>query len=117
MLLDASNLGTSVKEGKNKKTLLSSREEEMIIDTFRKASISEGFAITPTLDEIKSKDYSFAPGQYFDVVIEYRELNAKEFATELDSLKNDLKELFEEGKKQEVVIIKKLMELSYSEKS
>jgi len=116
MLLDASNLGTSVKEGKNKKTLLSSREEETIIETFRKAITSEGFAITPTLDEIKSKDYSFAPGQYFDVVIEYRELNAKEFATELDSLKNDLKALFEEGKKQEVVINKKLMELSYSEK-
>jgi type I restriction enzyme M protein len=116
MLLDASNLGTSVKEGKNKKTLLSSHEEETIIETFRNAITSEGFAITPTLDEIKSKGYSFAPGQYFDVVIEYRELNAKEFATELDSLKNDLKELFEEGKKQEVVINKKLMELSYNEK-
>jgi type I restriction enzyme M protein len=116
MLLDASSLGTSVKEGKNKKTLLSSREEETIIQTFRNAITSEGFAITPTLDEIKSKDYSFAPGQYFDVVIEYRELNAKEFATELDALKNDLKELFEEGKRQEVVINNKLMELSYSEK-
>ena len=52
----------------------------------------------------------------FDVVIEYRELNAKEFAIQLDTLKNDLKELFEEGKKQEVIINKKLTELSYSEK-
>ena len=116
MLLDASNLGTSVKEGKNKKTLLSSSEEETIIETFRKAITSEGFAISPALDEIKSKDYSFAPGQYFDVVIEYRELNAKEFAIQLDTLKNDLKELFEEGKKQEAIINKKLTELSFSEK-
>jgi len=116
VLIDASNLGISVKEGKNKKTILSSQEEEMIIESFQSSIISEGFSITPSFDEIKAKDYSFASGQYFDVIIDFAELTSKEFSSELESIKKNLKDLFEEGKKQEALINKKLTELNYSEK-
>jgi type I restriction enzyme M protein len=116
MLIDASNLGTSVKEGKNKKTLLSSNEEQSIIEAFQNKTTSEGFAISPSLEEVKEKDYSFAPGQYFDVVIEYKELTAKQFEEEIDFLKNELKSLFSQGRKQEESLNKKLEGLKFDER-
>lgn len=38
VLIDASNLGTKVKDGKNQKTVLSETEEQQIIDTFNNKS-------------------------------------------------------------------------------
>ena len=39
VLIDASNLGTKVKEGKNQKTLLSAAEEQQIIDVTKQAHV------------------------------------------------------------------------------
>jgi len=44
ILIDASKLGKTVKEGKNQKTVLSPTEEQMIIDTFNEAVSVEGLA-------------------------------------------------------------------------
>lgn len=43
VLIDASNLGTKVKEGKNQKTVLSSEEEQKIVETFIKKKPSMTF--------------------------------------------------------------------------
>ena len=70
VLIDASNLGTTVKEGKNQKTLLSTEEEDKIISTFNDKDVIEGFSVSVSYDEITSKNYSLSAGQYFEVKIE-----------------------------------------------
>jgi type I restriction-modification system DNA methylase subunit len=68
VLIDASNLGTKVKDGKNQKTLLSAEEENRIIQTFNTKQAVEDFSVVVTYEEIAEKNYSFSAGQYFDVV-------------------------------------------------
>ena len=87
-----------------------------IIDVFQKSLTSEGFSITPTLEEIQEKGYSFASGQYFDIAIDYIELSEIEFATKIGALRLELKQLFDKGKKQEATLNRKLDELTYYEK-
>ena len=45
VLIDASALGTKVKEGKNQKTLLSHAEEQRIVDTFNAREAVEDFSV------------------------------------------------------------------------
>ena len=71
VLIDASNLGQKVKEGKNQKTVLSSEEEQRIIDVFNAKQAQEDFSVVVGYDEIVAKNYSLSAGQYFDVKIEY----------------------------------------------
>ena len=79
VLIDASNLGTTVKEGKNQKTLLSETEEDHIIETFIQKTAVEDFSIVVSYEDIKSKNYSLSAGQYFEVKIEYIDITTEEF--------------------------------------
>lgn len=65
-LMNASNLGTLIKAGKNQKTVLSSEEEVKIIETFVSSVEEEGFAVVVNSDQVKAKNYSFAAGQYMN---------------------------------------------------
>jgi type I restriction enzyme M protein len=98
VLMDASKLGTSVKEGKNQKTLLSEAEEQLIIETFNKHEAKEDFTVVVSYEQIKEKNYSFSAGQYFDVKIEYSDITPKEFETKMNGFKTNLDGLFAESK-------------------
>ncbi|MBN8703343.1 MAG: SAM-dependent DNA methyltransferase [Bacteroidetes bacterium] len=113
VLMDASKLGTTVKEGKNQKTLLSADEEQKIINTFNKHKVVEDFTVVVSYDQIKEKNYSFSAGQYFDVKIEYTDITPKEFAKKMESYKTNLDNLFSESKKLEKDIQKQLEGLKY----
>ena len=99
VLMDASKMGTTVKDGKNQKTLLSLEEEEEIITTFNKHEKKEGFTVVVSYEDIKSKDYSLSAGQYFDVKIEYVDITPKEFEEKMQNFKSTLDSLFEDSKK------------------
>ena len=60
VLMDASKLGTTVKDGKNQKTFLSHREEQLIIDTFNKHEAKEDFTVVVSYEQIKERKYSFS---------------------------------------------------------
>ncbi|MBK6876667.1 MAG: SAM-dependent DNA methyltransferase, partial [Ignavibacteria bacterium] len=79
VLMDASKLGTKVKEGKNQKTLLSADEEDLIIRTFNKHEAVEDFTVVVSYEQIKEKNYSLSAGQYFEVKIEYVDITKEEF--------------------------------------
>lgn len=113
VLMDASKLGTSVKEGKNKKTLLSSEEEQLIINTFNKREVKEDFTVVVSYDQIKEKSYSFSAGQYFDVKIEYTDITPGEFTVKMDTFTTNINNLFTESKTLEVEIQKQLKGLKY----
>lgn len=98
ILIDASKLGTTVKEGKNQKTLLSHAEEDQIIDSFNSKEAIEDFSVVVTYEEIKAKNYSLSAGQYFEVKIEYVDITEEEFQSKLKGYEEKLSSLFSESK-------------------
>jgi type I restriction enzyme M protein len=90
LLMDASNLGTKVKEGKNQKTVLSAEEEGRIIETFNAREVVEDFTVAVSYEELKKKNYSFSAGQYFEVKIEYSEITEEEFGEKMEAFKSNL---------------------------
>jgi len=113
VLMDASKLGTTVKDGKNQKTLLSPEEEQLIIDTFNQRKVVDDFTVVLSYDQIKEKNYSFSAGQYFEVKIEYTDITAAEFDDKMEAFKSNLNGLFAESKALEVEIQKQLGGLKY----
>lgn len=113
VLMDASKLGTTIKEGKNQKTLLSEQEEDRIISTFNKHQAVDDFSVVLSYEQIKDKNYSFSAGQYFDVKIEYADLTPEQFAAKMDGFKKNLDALFAESKNLEKEIKKKLKGVTY----
>ncbi len=115
VLMDASKLGTKVKEGKNQKIVLSSDEEQKIIDTFHNKEQIEDLSVVVNYDEIKEKNYSFSAGQYFEIKIEYTEITTEEFNGKMKDYQNNLDEMFSESKKLENEIKNKLKTLKFND--
>lgn len=113
VLMDASKLGTTVKDGKNQKTLLSHEEEQHIITTFNKHEAIEDFTVVVSYKQIAEKNYSFSAGQYFDVKIEYTDISPAEFEEKMNGFKSNLDKLFAESRELEKQIQKQLKGLKY----
>lgn len=113
VLLDASKLGTTIKEGKNQKTLLSKEEEERIIGTFNNQEAVEDFSVVLSYDDIKAKKYSFSAGQYFDVKVDHVEITPAEFSARVKSSTTRLDALFAESRETEKRIEQRLAELQH----
>ena len=113
LLMDASKLGTKVKDGKNQKTVLSKEEENKIIETFNKNEVVDDFSILVSYEDIKNKNHSLSAGQYFDVKIEYVDITAEEFETKMNEYKTNLKEYFKQSHELEDEIQKQLELLKY----
>lgn len=113
VLMDASKLGTKVKEGKNQKTLLSPDEEQLIINTFNEHKAVEDFTVVVSYEQIKEKNYSFSAGQYFDVKIEYTDITPEEFTAKMNNYQKNLVSLFAESHTLEEEIKKQLGGLKY----
>lgn len=113
VLVDASNLGTKVKDGKNQKTVLSDAEEQQIIEVFNAKEAKEDFSVVVSYDEIKAKNYSLSAGQYFEVKIEYVDISADEFTTKMNDFESNLESLFAESKSLEEDIQSNLKSLKY----
>jgi type I restriction enzyme M protein len=113
VLMDASKLGTTVKEGKNQKTLLSHEEEQKIINTFNKHEAVEDFTVVVSYEQIKEKNYSYSAGQYFEVKIEYTDISPLEFQEKMNTFETNLSALFSESKSLEMEIHNNLKGLRY----
>lgn len=113
VLIDASGLGTKVKDGKNQKTLLSEAEEDRIIATFNGKEAVENFSVLVSYDDIAAKNYSLSAGQYFEVKIEYSDLTQEQFYARLQGFSDKLDELFRESAGLELEIKKQLAGLLY----
>jgi type I restriction enzyme M protein len=113
VLIDASKLGTTVKEGKNQKTLLSPIEEDKIINTFNTKTAIDDFSVVVSYDEIITKNYSLSAGQYFEVKIDYTDITPAEFTTKMKTFESNLEGLFAESKTLELEIQNNLKGLNY----
>lgn len=113
ILMDASKLGTKVKEGKNQKTVLSDDEVTRIIDTFIEHKAVEDFSVVVAYDQIREKNCSFSAGQYFDVKIEYVEMTADEYMQKMIDFENKLNSLWLESRGLERKITNQLQGMRY----
>lgn len=113
VLIDASNLGRTIKEGKNQKTILSAEEEQKITETFNKAVSVEGFSQVVSASEIRAKNYSFSAGQYFEVKIEYIDISKEQFDIQLDTKKENLTKLFRKSAELQESLISSWKKISH----
>ena len=95
ILIDASNLGKKVKEGKNQKTALSSEEMKRIVNVFNNSVEEEHFSINVTYDEISKNKYQLHAGQYFKFETPFSRLSEEEYKATIkkyaEILSNDFK--------------------------
>ncbi|AFR00138.1 HsdM [Streptococcus suis S735] len=113
VLIDASNLGTKVKEGKNQKTVLSPDEESQIIQTFINKEVVEDFSVKVSYEEIKDKNYSLSAGQYFDIKIDYVDISPEEFEEKMQGYQDRLANLFAQSHELEKEIAEQLRGVRY----
>jgi type I restriction enzyme M protein len=113
ILVDASKLGTKIKDGKNQRTVLSHDEEQKVINAFKVNEAIDEFSVIVSSDDIKEKNYSFSAGQYFDIKIEYVDITEEEFNTKIKDNEDNLKSLFEESKELEEKILNQITKIKY----
>ncbi len=113
VLIDASSLGTKVKEDKNQKTVLSSAEEDHIISTFIKKEAVQDFSVVVSYEEIANKNYSLSAGQYFEVKIDYVDITEEEFNVKMNTFQENLQNLFAENNELEKEIMKNIQALKF----
>ncbi|MDW2906561.1 class I SAM-dependent DNA methyltransferase [Mesomycoplasma ovipneumoniae] len=114
ILIDASKLGEDYKDGKNKKRRLTEKDIELIINTFNNKESIDDFSIAVSYDDIKEKNYSLSPGQYFDIKIDYVEITQEEFEAKMNKYQSELQKYFEEGDKLQKEIMEQLQNLKLS---
>lgn len=108
VLMDASKLGTTVKDGKNQKTLLSRQEEQKVIETFNRHEAVEDFTVVVSYDQIAEKKYSFSAGQYFEVKADHVDITSGEFEEKISAYQEKLTNFFNDSRLLEVKIMKQL---------
>lgn len=113
VLIDASNLGEKVKDGKNQKTVLTECEEKRICEAFNNKWSEEDFSVVVSYDDIAAKNYSFSAGQYFDVKIEYTDMTPEQFAAKMKGFTENLNNLFEQSRELEVQIKMQMANIKY----
>lgn len=113
VLIDASNLGKKVKEGKNQKTLLSEKDEIKIIDTFNIKKVVDDFSVVVSYENIKDKKYSFNAGQFFDNKIDYEDITFEEFNEKIKIASSRLNKFARQSDELKKKIDKNLSNLNY----
>ena len=111
ILIDATKLGITVKDGKNQKTLLQEQDQDLIISSFKNNKSKDDFSIVLSYEEIIEKDYSFNAGQYFEVKIDYKKLNEKEFLNQMQNFEKNLNNFFKKSKDLETEMNKELKKI------
>lgn len=114
-LMDASNLGEKIKDGKNQRTILSKKEILKIESNFIDSIEEEDFSVLVSIDDIKEKNYSFSAGQYFEVKLEFSELTKEEFNSRVEELNKDINELLSANNKLITEVNNTIKDLLYEE--
>lgn len=111
ILIDATNLGEKIKDGKNQKTVLKPKEEEQIISTFASKENHDDFSIAVSYEDIAAKNHSLSAGQYFEVKIDYTEVTHEEFEDQLQTFEQSFHDLYGQARKLESEIFVQLRRL------
>ncbi|WP_120925111.1 N-6 DNA methylase [Helicobacter pylori] len=97
VLIDASKLGEEYTENKNKKTRLREDDIKLILETFQNKTQKSDFCALVSFDEIKEKNYSLNPGQYFTIEDTSEKISQAEFEKLMQQYSSELTSLFDES--------------------
>lgn len=111
-LMDASGLGTKVKDGKNQKTILSSNEINLIQECFINKEEKKNLSVITTIEEIRKHNYALSAGHFFKTEIDYVNISDVEFKTLIDTYKNNLTYYFSKRKESDEDILKVLEDIN-----
>ena len=111
VLVDASKLGTKIKDGKNQKTVLSQEEEQKIVNAFSVQESIDDFSIVVSFDEISNKNFSLSAGQYFDIRIEHVDITKEDYVKKINEYKENLSDYFNQSRSLEQEIINNIDKL------
>ena len=112
-LMEANRLGDKVRIDDIQRTVLSETDKLKIVNTFRTHSEEEKFTISVSCEQMKSKNYSFSAGQYFNVSIEYEEISEEEYLSTMAEYTKQINSLFESSHLLEEQIQKGIERLTY----
>ena len=115
ILIDASSLGKSVRDGGNQRTVLSEKENKKIIDAFINKEEIEEFSVIVTWEEIIGKNDSLAAGQHFPIKVEYIEISETEFKNKVNEFKESIDKFSTEGNSIYSQISHSLRRLTYED--
>lgn len=113
LLADFSKYGTSIKDGKNKKTVLSDDEINNIINIVINRNEKETVSINVDVEKIRKNSLVFSAGQYFSAKVKVVEYTDEEFEELIKAKKDILLSLFLENQKCDEIIIKTLENIKY----
>ncbi len=108
VLIDASKLGEEYTENKNKKTRLREDDINLILETFQNKTQKSGFCALVSFDEIKEKNYSLNPGQYFIIEDTSEKISQAEFEKLMKQYSSELTSLFDESQSLQQEILETL---------
>lgn len=110
-LVDASNIGQKIKDGKNQRTILNKEEIEKIKNTFINKVIEDEFSIIVDTNSICKKNYSLSAGQYFEIKIDCEKMTPDEFNSYIMNKSHNLNTLFNEATSLQDKILEIIKEL------
>ena len=113
VLIDASNLGKKVKEGKNQKILLSEKDEVKIINSFKNKKAVDDFSVVVSYEDIQVKKYSLNAGQFFDIKIYYEDITLEEFNKKIKVASSRLDKFAQQSDELKKEIDKNISNLNY----
>ncbi|GAA9842486.1 class I SAM-dependent DNA methyltransferase [Helicobacter pylori] len=108
VLIDASKLGEEYTENKKKKTRLRGSDIALILETFQNKTQKANFCALVSFDEIREKNYSLNPGQYFTIEDTSEKISQAEFENLMQQYSSELTSLFDESQSLQQEILETL---------
>ena len=114
ILIDASKLGESYKDGNTQRTRLRQEEIDKIVNTFLAAEPVDDFCACPSYGEIKEKGYCLSAGQFFEIKFNHIDITEEEFKSRMSAFEKDLKSMFVSANSANEKILKTISSLKFS---
>tara|TARA_B100000886_G_scaffold40266_1_gene24903 strand:- start:1545 stop:3167 length:1623 start_codon:yes stop_codon:yes gene_type:complete len=115
ILINASELGDEEIIDKNQRTIVNKEDQEKIIETFLSRVELRNFSIIAELEDIKNKEYSLSPGQYFPLIIDQEKISKGEFEEKIQHYDKLLNQLVIDEKKAASILNQKIKDIKLSE--
>lgn len=112
VLIDASQMGETYKDGTTQRTRLLPEEIDKIVNTFLNKEVEDKFSAVVTHEKIKEKSYSLSAGSYFDIVIKHIDITNDEFKQRVNDIQSKLRIMFADSKTCEEQIFSQLDKMS-----
>lgn len=113
ILIDASKLGEDKQVDGKKRHVLTTADEQLIIDSFKKHEAVDGLAAVPSYTEMTEVGYSFSAGKYLDVKITYEAITEADFQQRLTDFSVKLAAMMTKGAQLDAEIQTQINKLRY----